>query len=433
VADELPGLDAFGEALVAAVRREDEAAARAGGAAADRGVNTVTHLGGEPSCAPLPGLDRFGRELVASTRRLDRRRGRARRFGVALGIVLPIAATSGAATAVVLREAVIRPPDPAHVPDEQTPLAGTAVVSTVRAKDPGEALPWTVRVARSKTGFTCTTVGQVREGVFGITGLDGVFRRLPGELSDACGQGGTLTGARVAAADRVEDVRTIVYGAAGEGLRIATLKTARGERPLTVGPGGTFVAVLRGYPEDSAVGVTLRFADGHNERHNFGASPDTLLDPDGGQAWTIERFTFDGRFRCAIVRTARLGSEPGSIAPSACLALRTSDRAWVADARRFRRGDRGASWSGPWAWRGHPARTVVWGVARDGRTLRSVTLRGAGAPRRLTLTREGGFAAVLPASVNPRKLSLDVRLADGRTQRGRPGEGLAPNPNRRPR
>ena len=228
---------------------------------------------------PLPGLDHFGRGARRATRRLDRRRGRARRFGVALGIVLPIAATSGAATAVVLREAVIRPPDPAHVPDEQTPLAGTAVVSTVRAEDPGEALPWTVRVARSKTGFTCTTVGQVRDGVFGITGLDGVFRRLPGELSDACGQGGTLTGARVAAADRAEDVRTIVYGAAGEGLRAATLKTARGERPLTVGPGGTFVAVLRGYPEDSAVGVTLRFADGHNERHNFGASPDTLLDP----------------------------------------------------------------------------------------------------------------------------------------------------------
>ena len=289
MADELPGLDAFGDALVAAVRRED--ATRAGEVA-------------------LPGLDRFGTALVARARALDRRRGRARRFGVALGIVLPIAATSGAATAVVLREAVIRPPDPAHVPDEQTPLAGTAVVSTVRAKEPGEPLPWTVRVARSKTGFTCTTVGQVRDGVFGITGLDGVFRRLPGELSDACGQGGTLTGARVAAADRVEDVRTIVYGAAGERLRTATLQTARGERPLTVGPGGTFVAVLRGYPEDSAVGVTLRFADGHNERHNFGASPDTLLDPDGGQAWTIERFTFDARFRCANVRTARIGSKP---------------------------------------------------------------------------------------------------------------------------
>ena len=127
-----------------------------------------------------------------------------------------------------------------------------------------------------------------------------------------------------------------------------TLQTARGERPLTVGPGGTFVAVVRGYPEDSAVGVTLRFADGHNERHNFGASPDTLLDPDGGQAWTIERFTFDGRFRCANVRTARLGAETGPrSSPSACLALRTSDRAWVADARRFRRGDRGASWLRP--------------------------------------------------------------------------------------
>ena len=81
------------------------------------------------------------------------------------------------------------------------------MVSTVRAADPGGGLPWTVRVARGKTGFTCTTVGQVKDGVFGLSGLDGVFRRLAGELSDACGQGGTLTGARVLVANRVRDVR----------------------------------------------------------------------------------------------------------------------------------------------------------------------------------------------------------------------------------
>ena len=128
MADELPGLDAFGESLVAAARREDKEGQSLFG------------------FAELPGLDRFGRELVASTRRRDRRRARARRFGIALGIALPIAATSGAATAVVLREAVIPAPARAHLADEQTPLAGTAVVSTVRAADPGAGLPWTVRV-----------------------------------------------------------------------------------------------------------------------------------------------------------------------------------------------------------------------------------------------------------------------------------------------
>src|SRR5690606_19309725 len=148
--------------------------------------------------SPLPALERFGRDLVARTRRADRRRARWRRVILGACVALPIAATSGAATAVVLREAVVRPPDPAQVPDEQTPLAGTARVSPGRAADPGGGLPWAVRVARGRTGLTCTTVGQVRDGVFGLTGLDGTFRRLPGELSDACGQGGTLTGARVA-------------------------------------------------------------------------------------------------------------------------------------------------------------------------------------------------------------------------------------------
>jgi hypothetical protein len=356
--------------------------------------------------------------------------------------VLPIAATSGAATAVVLREAVIPTPDAAHVPDEQTPLAGTAVVSSLRAKDPGNGLPWTVRVARSKTGFTCTTVGQVKDGVFGLTGLDGVFRRLPGELSDACGQGGTLTGARALVADRVRDARTIVYGAAGGQLRSATLTTASGTRRLEVGPGGTYVAVLRGYPEDSAVGVSLGFAD-RRERHNFGASRDTTLDGGGGgQAWRTERYAMGTRWRCARLRAARpdprraaTGPVAGPSTPTACLGLRSSERDWVADARTFGPGDRGVPGFDRWDWLDQPARTVVWGVARENGTLREVTLRGAGAARKLTITRQGAFSIVLPASVDPGALTLEVRLADGRRQRGRPGEGLTPDPvkSRRPR
>jgi hypothetical protein len=423
MADELPGLTAWGDALVAAARADDVAARSGAKLRADA-----------PS--ELPSLDRFGRDLVTRTRRRDRRRTRWR--GVTLGalVALPIAATSGAATAVVLREAVVTAPDPAQVPDEQTPLAGTARVIPLRAQDPGGGLSWALRVARSKTGFTCMTVGQVKDGTFGLTGLDGTFRRLPGELSDTCGQGGTLTGARVMAADKRVDVRSIVYGVAGAQLTAATLTTAKGDTPLRIGPGGTYIAALRGYPEDALAGVSLRFRNGTTERHAFGASSENIPDPEGGPAWTVERLALGTRQRCARVRPARdsgkgmVISADGRtglvVSPTACLALRTSDRAWAADARRLEPGQEGTRGFDRWGWQKHPPRTVVWGVTRTNRALSKVVLNGAGAPRELAIT-DGAFAAVLPAHTDVAKLSFDVTLRDGTVEHGKPGEGLAPD------
>src|SRR4051812_37262766 len=259
--DDFPGLTAGGDALGDRVRRDE--------------------------LAEL-GLAAFGDALVARARR----RPRLRAFGLGVALALPVAATSGAATALVLKTADIGVTDPAQVPDEQTPLAGTARVSSVRARDPQGGYPWAIRIARSKTGFTCTTVGQVHDRVFGLVGLDGVFRRLPAELSDACGQGGALVGARVVDG---KPVRTIVYGAAGDRLRRATLLTAHGERPLKLGEGGTFVAALSGYPEDQAVRVRLGFP-GRTEEHNLGAATDTIVDPDGGQAWQVNAFKMGTRY-----------------------------------------------------------------------------------------------------------------------------------------
>jgi hypothetical protein len=348
---------------------------------------------------------------------------------VALAVMVPVAATSGAATAVVLRETVVQPPDPATVPDEQTPLAGTAVVSDLRAGDPDKAAaPWTLRVARSKTGFTCTTVGQVQDNVFGLTGLDGVFRRLPGELSDACGQSGTLTGVRVMAADKRRDVRSIVYGVAGDTLRAATLLTATGDRTLKLGTGGTYVAALRGYPEDHTVSLRLTFAGGRGERHALSAARPTIPDPEGAQAWEVTRYAMGTRWRCALVHEARLGGQERVQSPTACLGLRTSERTWVADARVLRTGERGVPGFDRWSWRGVPDRTVVWGVARTNDAVRSVVLRGAGAPRSVAVSEEGAFAAVLPATTKLADLRLDVTLADGTLQHGKPGEGLTPDP-----
>jgi hypothetical protein len=135
------------------------------------------------------------------------------------------------------------------------------------------------------------------------------------------------------------------------------------------------------------------------------------------------------------VQLARQSGEKRLKSPTACLGLRVSTRAWIADARTFRPGDRGVPGFDRWDWRDHPARTVVWGVGRDGKALRSVTLKGAGAPRELPLSKQGAFAAVLPATVDPKTLSLDVVLADGTVQHGRPGEGLIPDlvKSRRPR
>jgi hypothetical protein len=309
------------------------------------------------------------------------------------------------------------------VPDEQTPLAGTARVSAVRATDPTGSYPWAIRLARSKTGFTCTTVGQVHDRVFGIVGLDGVFRRLPGELSDSCGQGGALVGARVVDGNRV---RTIVYGAAGDRLRKATLLTANGERDLRLGAGGTFVAALTGFPEDRAAGVRLTFV-GHTEEHSFGTAPDTVTDPDGGQAWRVEAFKMGTRYRCAHVRIARNGADGTPVTPTACLGLKLTDRAWVADARTFEAGQRGVPGFDRWSWHQYPARTVVWGVGRISKTVESVTLLGAGPPRRLTVSKQGAFAAVLPAATDRANLRLQVRLATGQTQTERPGIGLVPD------
>ena len=290
-------------------------------------------------------------------------------------------------------------------------------------RDPQGGYPWAIRIARSKTGFTCTTVGQVHDRVFGLVGLDGVFRRLPGELSDSCGQGGALVGARVVDGN---PVRTIVYGAAGARLRTATLLTAQGERDLKIGEDGTFVAALTGYPEDQAAGVRLTFP-GHTEEHNLGAAPGTIVDPDGGRAWQVDAFKMGTRYRCAHVHLARRTGGGAPITPTACLGLRLTDRAWVADARTLKPGQRGVPGFDRWSWQRFPARTIVWGVARRSKTVESVTLLGAGKPRRLPVSGQGAFAAALPASTDLAKLRLRIRLATGETQTERPGIGLVPD------
>ena len=294
-------------------------------------------------------------------------------------------------------------------------------------------------MAKSKTGFTCTTVGQVKDGTFGLTGLDGVFRSLPGELSDACGQGGTLTGARIVAGDDLKDVRSIIYGVA-PGLTKATLTTATGNRALHVAD-GTFVAALRGYPEDHTAGVTLSFGT-RTEHHNFGADG-TIPDP---AAPRRGRSSATRSAPASSARTsARPAAAPASGSPATGRAIPSARRpasrcgpptapgsptpASCARARRARR----ASTAGTGSRR--PPAPSSGASPAPARRSSAVMLKGAGEPRELTVTSEGAFAAVLPATSTRSQLSLDVTLADGTVEHGRPGEGIAPDlvKSRRPR
>ena len=440
---DLPGLAGFGDELVAVTRAADAAAVepehrprrsrpwpRRRSRRPRRSRPWPRRRSRRPRRSrPWPRRrSRRPRRAPPWPRRRSRRPLRA--LAVTGALLTIVAATAAGATAVVLRSAVIPSPAPDSVPAEQTTVAGTGVVVEPRASDPAGGPPWALRIARSTTGYTCTTVGQVRDAQFGLVGTDGRFRLLPGDVTDACGDGGTLLGVRVVAADDARDVRSILYGVGGARLRSATLETTDGSRVLRLGARGTFVAALRGYPEDRAISVRLRFAGGRSERHDLGISPSIVPDPAAGQAWRIDRLTLGTRQFCARLLTARPSrsalaqSRPDAVVtPTACIDRR-GPRSWVADARRFAAGQRGVPGFDRWTWRSHPPRTVLWGVANRSDGLREVTMLGDGAPRRLTISPRGTFAAVLPARVDPKRLRLVVRLADGSTQRGRPGVGL---------
>jgi hypothetical protein len=113
-------------------------------------------------------IDGLERDLVEAARRRAeapapapfRVRAPRRSLLLAAALLVLMAGSAAGATLLALRGAVI--PAPQAVQPEQTPAAGTARVSALRAQDPQPGLlPWTVRVARGETGLLCSTVGQV--------------------------------------------------------------------------------------------------------------------------------------------------------------------------------------------------------------------------------------------------------------------------------
>jgi hypothetical protein len=338
-----------------------------------------------------------------------------------------VTATAGAAgTVLTLRGTVIGAPAKEDVPPEQTPVPDTVRVSALRAEDPDpDVPPWTVRVAKGRTGYVCSTVGQVVGDRFGLVGLDGRFRPMAPEVTDSCstptGGRATLLGARVLSGDRRRAVRTVVNGVA-PGVRSVTVIARGRARPALVDADGVFVAALRGYPEDLALRLTLRFSDGRVQTEVLGAGdPSVVVDPDGGPAWRVSASMLSGDARTCVSFSWARRSPAAPRSPGACGILRrkspTSPRQTGLFFAVRRLPGPAASPRGMWQgdWAGRPARTAVWGQAGD--DVRRVVVEGApGGPHRVGRRPGGTFLALFPASVDPAELRVRVTRVTGATR-----------------
>lgn len=380
-------------------------------------------------------FDQVERELVRAARRSAQaraqvpRRPRALAIALAALLALTVAGTAAGAAYLALRSSSIAPFADRDIAPEQRVAPGTSRVVELRERDPRPgAPPWALRLARSEAGLLCTTVGQVREGEFGLVGLDGRFRGLPEANADACAEDGVMVGNRVFAARRLSAVRTVVNGVVS-GLESVTVASRGGPaRAVAHTPEGAFLAVLRGYPEDAQPVVTIERGDGSRRRYAFADDGSVVPDPLGGRAWRLEAFMFGRsrqrgeppqeppRVQPACVQFMPARAVPGRrnvLSPPVCglqagrpgvrireLYFRTErlsgDRPAGADV--LLRGD----------WNGHPPRTAVWGSARGSRRI-VVTAPGH---RRVTAPKpNAAFLVILPPSTRPSDVAVEI---DGR-------------------
>jgi hypothetical protein len=369
----------------------------------------------------------------ANVRRLPARRSR-RSLLLAAALALIVAGSAMAGTLYVLRGSPIPAPEERDAGPAQTVAPGTSVVLPLRADDPAGGPPFAMRIARSRTGLICATVGQIEGGDFGLVGLDRRFRPLAEGAVDSCGErrdnAASLVGARVLDADRRADVRTVVSGIAGPNLRSAQVRTGATTRTLELGPGGTFISVIRGYPEDVGVRVRLRFADGHVESEPFGTSSFVVLDPLGGPAWQPQGISFSGfPVQCVGFGSAR-ARRTLTASPLVCGRHpdpRKPPTGWFFAVRRLER-TRGGG--GAFAARGHwrtAPRTAVWGQASE--EVREVAITGPGGRRPVPITPGRTFLAVYPPTVDPASLRVELLLANGQRRTYRGDTNLVPPPD----
>jgi len=397
----------------------------------------------------LPVLAALGEQVRVAAERAEHDRVRSgprwtpRLLAILVALIVPAAVGSAGATYFALRAAVI--PASSSTPPEQRPAPGTTRLSGAIVADPRRGQPrWTVRLASSRTGLACSTVGQLVGGRFGIVGLDGRFRPLEPDVADACStmqrNAATLVGARTFDADQSADVRTIVSGVGGATLHAVTVEAAGRRQKAPVRAGGVFALALQGLPEDLGLRVALTFADGHIERHGFGVGPLVFPDPDGGSAWRVSIGVLGGRpgtapdpRSCVSLRPARQGPDPAA-SPPACGRLGGTARRPTGayfDIRRLTAasvGNGAAGIFGPGTWRNQAPRLLVWGAT--GRDVVSVRARSRnGSPVTGTWFRpNGAFAFMLGPAARVGHVVLEVRYRNGRVVRATRASGLVAPP-----
>jgi hypothetical protein len=371
---------------------------------------------------PLAVLEALGEELRRLGEPPARRRGLTRRtLLIALVLALLLGGVAAAAL-LITRGAPLPAPNAQDLRSGGVPLPGSVRLGGLNAPDPDPAQPpWDIRLSRTRAGETCTAVGQVLGGQFGIVGLDHVFRALPLGGVDACGVdapgGPVLAGARVFVGTGSQDPRTVVNGVAGSGARSVTVYGPDGARALRLGPHGSFITVYRGYVEVLRPRVVVVTRDGRSHTVAFAqSSAFEVADPAGGSPWQISgggdlEPGARGDENCAQASQELGRANPSqfdaSLTPNVCGPL--GSRPLFVLMRRFVPGS--GEHSG-YPWGNNQARTLVYGAAAP--RVASLTLTGAGPARALPVDAHGGvFLAVLDGHVDPRRLALVARLRDG--------------------
>ncbi|MDQ3631764.1 MAG: hypothetical protein M3417_10965, partial [Actinomycetota bacterium] len=299
--------------------------------------------------------------------------------------------------------------------------AGSARVLGRRVADPDGGPAWALRLSRTGSGLTCSTVGQERGGSFGLVGLDGRFRSLAEGVVDGCGPRRrnftTLLGVRVFAAARRRDVRSVLYVVGGPELRSATVVTASGTRSVPLDGDHAGLYVLRTYPEDLGLQVDLRYADGHVERRALGRSPFVVTDPEGGPAYrTRVSGTGLSRTTCVSFAAARNTGSISASSPEVCGRLRGRPRGKTIGTGHFfavRRITRSPKDRLGRAWRIAP-RTAVWGLLGD--DVRALVIDAPGrTAARLLPQPHRAVTLVLPGRVDPNQVRVRIEFTDGRS------------------
>ncbi len=389
-------------------------------------------------------LDRVARALLldADTPSGALRRAFAGRLSVVAACIALLLLAAAATAAVLLIQQGSPLPAP-HAQDLRAsgiPLPGSARLAGLDAPDPESSTPpWDLRLSRTSSGETCTAVGQVFQGRFGIVGLDHVFRALPLGSVDSCGidgdDGPTLVGAKDFVGATPKEARTVLSGVAGSGARSVIAYGSGTPRHLVLGPEGSFITVYAGDAEEVRPRVMILMRDGRSrtielEQSGVLEAPD----PEGAGAWAAssEPDLEPNAFRdedCVQVTREPSQSEASRfmlpLTPQVCGRLSTSPL--FVQMRRFVPGEDAT----PFPWDNAPSRTIVYGIAAP--RVSRLELAGAGVARALTIDPRGGaFMAVLDGHVDPRSLTLSATLRTGAVLTYRHATGLLAYPSNTP-